>query len=332
MITEEQTVSSEQVLTVKNLHVHYVTDDGTAEAVNGIDFSIKPGETLGLVGESGAGKTTTALSIMRLVPDPPGKIIQGEMLFQGENLLKKSDREMRRIRGNKISMIFQDPMTSLNPVFTIGRQIAENVQLHQVVSQKKAMERAREMLEIVGIPAARVNNYPHEFSGGMKQRVVIAMALACNPALLIADEPTTALDVTIQAQILEIMKRLKEEFNSAMIMISHDLGVVSEISERVAVMYAGDLVEVGDTEEVFDNPKHPYTIGLLNSIPDIDAEREERLKPIDGLMPDAMELPEGCSFNPRCPHVMDRCRREKPPMYDLGDGHTAECFLFSGGK
>ncbi len=325
-------MSNEHVLEIQDLHVHYVTDDGTAEAVNGISLALKPGETLGLVGETGAGKTTTALSIMRLVPDPPGRIVAGDIKFRGESLLAKSEREMRRIRGNSISMIFQDPMTSLNPVFTVGRQIAENVQLHQGVSYNEGLKRAGEMLDVVGIPAKRVDSYPHEFSGGMKQRVVIAMALACNPALLIADEPTTALDVTIQAQILEIMKKLKEEFDSAMVMISHDLGVVAEVAEKVAVMYAGELVETGTLEQVFDAPQHPYTQGLFGSLPDLDRPGKAKLKPIEGLMPDAMELPSGCSFHPRCPHVMERCSLAAPEAYRVGEGHAARCFLYDGGE
>lgn len=318
---------SEYLLELKDLHVHYVTDDGTAEAVNGIDLQLKAGETLGLVGETGAGKTTTALSIMGLVPDPPGRIVSGDILFRGESLLAKTEREMRRIRGNQITIIFQDPMTSLNPVFTVGRQIAENLELHQGLTHTQALTRAGQMLEVVGIPAGRVDNFPHEFSGGMKQRVVIAMALACNPALLIADEPTTALDVTIQAQILEIMKRLKSEFDSAMIMISHDLGVVAEVADRVAVMYAGDIVETGTVEHVFRTPQHPYTVGLIGSLPDIEERGKTRLRPIEGLMPDAMELPSGCSFHPRCPHAMDICPTAKPAMYPVGSGHHSRCYL-----
>ncbi len=320
---------SDNLLEINNLHVHYITDDGTARAVNGIELGIKPGECLGLVGETGAGKTTSALSILRLVPNPPGKVIDGEILFNGENLLKKREREMRKIRGNKISMIFQDPMTSLNPVFTVGRQIAENVSLHQNVSIKKGMERAREMLELVEIPGDRVYDYPHEFSGGMRQRVLIAMALACNPALLIADEPTTALDVTIQAQVLEIIKGLMEKVKTSLLMISHDLGVVAEVSERVAVMYAGQIVEVGPLRSVFNHHKHPYTIGLFGSIPDIDNRESTRLNPTKGLMPDAMELPGGCPFHPRCPEAMTRCSEEEPRPVEVGDGHLVSCFLFS---
>lgn len=322
-------MEGDNVLEVRDLHVHYVTDDGTARAVNGAGFSLKPGETLGIVGETGAGKTTTALAILRLVPDPPGKIVGGEILFRGEDLLAKSEREMRSIRGNKISMIFQDPMTSLNPVFTVGRQIAENVQLHQRLSWKASMNRAAEMLDIVGIPRSRVNNYPSEFSGGMKQRVVIAMALACNPALLIADEPTTALDVTIQAQILEIIRNLNDEFQTAMIMISHDLGVVAEVSDRVAVMYAGELVERGTVDEVFENPSHPYTKGLFGSIPDLEATGRARLTPVSGLMPDAMDIPPGCSFHPRCPAAFDRCPLSSPHAYQVAETHDVKCFLYS---
>lgn len=319
---------SHHLLEIKDLHVHYSTDDGINEAVNGVNLHLNPGETVGLVGESGAGKTTTALSIVRLVPDPPGKIVQGEILFQGENLLHKKESEMRKIRGNKISMIFQDPMTSLNPVFTIGRQIAENVSLHQGVSHKEGIKRAQEMLELVEIPGSRVNDYPHEFSGGMRQRVLIAMALACNPALIIADEPTTALDVTIQAQVLEIVKDLKKKVMTSLIMISHDLGVIAEVSERVAVMYTGILVEVGDLEEIFENPKHPYTLGLFGSIPDIDDRESTRLRPVKGLMPDAMDLPSGCSFHPRCPDVMEECKERRPEAYEITPGHSVSCLKF----
>ncbi len=319
---------SDNILSIKNLHVHYVTDDGTSKAVNGIDLDLKPGETLGLVGETGAGKTTTALSIMRLVPDPPGKVVEGSINFQDEDLLQQKEKDIRKIRGNKISMIFQDPMTSLNPVFTVGRQIAENVSLHQNLSYQDSLKRAKEMLELVGIPPFRVDNYPHEFSGGMKQRVLIAMALACNPALLVADEPTTALDVTIQAQILEIMRDLKKDFDSSIIMISHDLGVVAEVSDKVAVMYAGDIVEIGTLEQIFTSPSHPYTIGLFGSIPDLDNRESTRLKPIKGLMPDPMELPGGCSFHPRCPDVMEKCSREKPAKHQVGEGHQVLCHKF----
>ncbi|SIQ15053.1 peptide/nickel transport system ATP-binding protein [Alkalispirochaeta americana] len=316
------------LLEVQDLHVHYTTDDGTARAVNGIDFSLHRGETLGLVGETGAGKTTTALALLGLVPRPPGKILGGRILFQGENLLEKSEKELRRLRGNQMSIIFQDPMTSLNPLFPAGKQIAENLILHQNLAPKEALRKAGEMLTRVGIPASRSGNYPHEFSGGMKQRVVIAMALACNPALLIADEPTTALDVTIQAQILEILHDLKDEFGLSLLMISHDLGVVADVADRVAVMYAGDIVETGTVDQVFDSPRHPYTTGLLDSLPDIDAPKGESLRPITGLMPDAMDLPRGCSFAPRCPRVMPICHEEKPPSFFPDQGRSVRCFLY----
>ncbi len=318
----------DNLLEINNLHIHYVTDDGTALAVNGIDISLKPGETIGLVGETGAGKTTTALGIMRLVPDPPGKIINGEILFQNEDLVKKQERELRKIRGNKISMIFQDPMTSLNPVFTVGRQIAESVSLHQGMSYNQGINRAKEMLELVEIPPERVHDYPHEFSGGMKQRVLIAMALASDPALLIADEPTTALDVTIQAQVLEIMKELKKKVDTSMIMISHDLGVVAEVSDKVGVMYAGRIIELGSLKQIFQNPKHPYTNGLFGSIPNIIERESTRLNPIKGLMPDAMELPEGCAFHPRCPDVMEKCSQAEPDNIEIENGHFVQCYKY----
>ena len=280
-----------KLLDIKNLEVQYVTDEETVYAVNGIDISLNEGETLGLVGETGAGKTTTALGIMRLVPNPPGKIMGGEIIYEGENLLKLPEEEMRKIRGNKISMIFQDPMTSLNPVMTVGEQIAEVIQIHENITTEESMKKAGEMLELVGIPAARINDFPHQFSGGMKQRVVIAIALACNPKLLIADEPTTALDVTIQAQVLDLMNNLKEKFKTAMILITHDLGVVAQVCDKVAIMYAGEIVESGSLEEIFENTKHPYTLGLFGSIPSLDEERT-RLIPIRGLMPDPTNIPE----------------------------------------
>ena len=278
----EDNTTNDKVLDVKDLVVHYVTDEGTVEAVNNINIDLVEGETLGIVGETGAGKTTTALSILGLVPDPPGKIIQGEIFYKGKNLLEASVEEMRNIRGNQISMIFQDPMTSLNPVLTIGDQIAEGIRIHQDVSEKEAMVEAKRMLEFVGMSGNRAGDYPHQLSGGMKQRVVIAIALACNPNLLIADEPTTALDVTIQAQVLELMRDLKEEFNTAMILITHDLGVVAETCDKVAVMYAGEIIEHATLEQLFDNPKHPYTVGLFGSIPNLE-EDVDRLKPIKGL-------------------------------------------------
>lgn len=318
-----------KLLEIKNLEVQYVADEETVYAVNSIDIALNEGETLGLVGETGAGKTTTALGIMRLVPNPPGKIIGGEIIYEGENLLKLSEEEMRKIRGNKISMIFQDPMTSLNPVMTVGEQIAEVIQIHENTSTEEAMKKAGEMLELVGIPAARIHDFPHQFSGGMKQRVVIAIALACNPKLLIADEPTTALDVTIQAQVLDLMNNLKEKFKTAMILITHDLGVVAQVCDKVAIMYAGEIVESGSLEEIFENTKHPYTLGLFGSIPSLDEERS-RLTPIQGLMPDPTILPKGCKFNPRCPHATDLCRKKIPNAVEVISGHKVKCFIAEG--
>ena len=318
------------LLNIENLTIEYVTEGGAVYAVNDLSLSLGVGETLGLVGETGAGKTTTALGIMRLVPDPPGKIVRGSVNFQGENLLEKSDADMRKVRGNKISMIFQDPMTSLNPVMPVRDQIAEVILLHENIPAKKALEKAEEMLLRVGIRPERAKEYPHQFSGGMRQRVVIAIALACNPQLLIADEPTTALDVTIQAQILEIMTKLKDEFNTAKIMITHDLGIVADICDKVAIMYAGSIVEEGDKYDIFRNPKHPYTIGLFNSIPKIDKD-EKSLKPIKGTMPDPMNLPSGCPFHPRCDHAMPECMEAMPARTPIGaPGHMVRCLLYQG--
>lgn len=318
-----------KLLEIKDLVVHYVTDEGAVEAVNGLDLDLNKGETLGIVGETGAGKTTTALSILRLVPDPPGKIISGEIKFEGENILEYSREQMRNLRGNKISMIFQDPMTSLNPVLTVGEQIAEGIEIHQKLSPKDALEKAKEMLAFVGIPQERAGEYPHQFSGGMKQRVIIAIALACNPTLLIADEPTTALDVTIQAQVLELMRNLKKEFNTAMILITHDLGVVAETCDRVAVMYAGEIIEYATLEQLFEEPKHPYTVGLFGSIPNLE-EDVDRLNPIKGLMPDPTELPSGCTFHPRCPHAEEICSIQEPEVTDLGEKHKVKCLIYQG--
>ncbi|RKD21624.1 ABC transporter ATP-binding protein [Caminicella sporogenes] len=320
---------AKELLNINNLTIHYITDDGTVKAVNGIDIKLNEGETLGLVGETGAGKTTTALGIMRLVPNPPGKIINGSIEFEGRNLLDISEEEMRMIRGNKISMIFQDPMTSLNPVMTVGEQIAEVIEIHQNVSKQEAMKKAEEMLELVGIPATRVNDYPHQFSGGMKQRVIIAIALACNPKLLIADEPTTALDVTIQAQVLDLMNNLKEEFKTAMILITHDLGVVAEVCDKVAIMYAGEIVETASLEQLFENPRHPYTVGLFGSIPNLE-EEVDRLKPIKGLMPDPTNLPKGCKFHPRCPYAKDICSKQEPKITEIENGHKVKCLIYEG--
>ena len=322
------TVNSNNMLEIKNLTIHYVTEDGVVRAVNDLDIAIGKGESIGLVGETGAGKTTTALGILRLVPNPPGKIIGGEIYLDGENILTKTEPEMRKIRGNKVSMIFQDPMTSLNPVMPVRDQIAEVILLHEKMSASQALEKAEEMLMKVGIMPDRAKDYPHQFSGGMRQRVVIAIALACNPELLIADEPTTALDVTIQAQVLELMKALKDEFNTSMIMITHDLGIVAEICDKVAVMYAGSVVEYAEKFELFKNPKHPYTIGLFNSIPDIGAD-VEALKPIKGLMPDPMNLPSGCPFHPRCDKAKPECSDIVPVSYDVGNNHLVKCILYN---
>ena len=313
-------------LEVKNLHVHYITDTALVKAVNGISFSLDKGETLGLVGETGAGKTTTALALLRLVPNPPGKIVGGSILLEGEELLKYKESEMRKLRGNKIAMIFQDPMTSLNPVLPVGDQIAEVIKFHNKgISLADANKRAAAMLETVGIEAGRMGEYPHQFSGGMKQRVVIAIALACNPDILIADEPTTALDVTIQAQVLSLMKKLKKERGTSMIMITHDLGVVAEVCDKVAIMYAGEIVEYGTLDQVYRRPAHPYTKGLFASIPDLH-KHVHRLTPIKGLMPDPSNLPEGCAFCPRCPAAMDKCSKEASQYVEVEPGHMVKCF------
>lgn len=318
---------SKNLLDIKNLTIHYKTDEGTVYAVDDLELSIGYGETLGFVGETGAGKTTTALGIMQLVPNPPGKIIRGEILFEGEDLLKKSEKDMRNIRGGKIAMIFQDPMTSLNPVITVGEQIAEMIRIHEKLSKADALKKAESMLETVGIRKERANDYPHQFSGGMKQRVDIAIALACNPTLLIADEPTTALDVTIQAQVLELMKKLKEQYKTSMIMITHDLGIVAEICDKVAIMYAGSVVEYSDKRALFLNPLHPYTNGLFNSIPDLDNDQEE-LEVIMGLTPDPTNLPTGCPFHPRCPKAMPKCSTKKPSKIQVEKGHFVSCFIY----
>ena len=287
------------LLEIKDLYVQYTADGRAVEAVNGITITVKKGDTLGLVGETGAGKTTTALAIMGLVPDPPGKVTSGEILLNGENLLQKSAKDMRTIRGKDIAMIFQDPMTSLNPVLPVGDQIREVILLHEKLSKAEATHKACQMLELVGIPAERYDEYPHQFSGGMKQRVIIAIALACNPKLLIADEPTTALDVTIQAQVLEMMRDLKEKYGTAMILITHDLGVVAEVCNNVAIMYAGQIVESGTLDDIYSDPQHPYTIGLFRSIPDLTS-KQRRLEIIPGIMPDPSNLPKGCNFCTRC--------------------------------
>lgn len=315
----------ENLIEVKGLDIQYVVEGGVVHAVNGVNFSIGKAQTLGLVGETGAGKTTTALGILNLVPDPPGKIVGGEILYRGEDLLKLPAAKMRAIRGSEISMIFQDPMTALNPVHTVGDQIAEVVQLHRDCSRAEAWERAVEMLAKVGITADRARDYPHQFSGGMRQRVVIAIALACEPSLLIADEPTTALDVTIQAQVLEMINMLKHENNTSMLMITHDLGIVAETCDYVAIMYAEEIIEYGDLEAIFDHTGHPYTVGLFGSIPRLDLD-VERLEPVPGLMPDPGDLPSGCSFHPRCPYATERCREQTPPNTEVSPGHFVRCF------
>ena len=318
------------LLEVRNLRTHFFTEDGVVPAVDGVDFSLKPGQTLGIVGESGCGKSITSMSVMRLIPNPPGKIVEGEIIFDKKDLLNLSDAEMRRIRGNEISMIFQEPMTSLNPVFTIGSQIMEAIMLHQKLDKKAAREKCIEMLKLVGIPRADevVDDYPHQFSGGMRQRVMIAMALSCNPKLLIADEPTTALDVTIQAQILELMKELKEKLNTAIMLITHDLGVVAEMADHIIVMYAGRVVEEGTALDIFDDPKHPYTIGLLNSKPNLN-RTSTRLDVIPGSVPNPLAIPDGCAFNPRCPHAMDICGNKMPHLDNIAQGRKVRCWLYN---
>jgi oligopeptide transport system ATP-binding protein len=326
------TTNDDILIEVKGLKTHFFTDEGVSPAVDGVDYSVKKGETLGVVGESGCGKSVMALSILRLIPDPPGKIVAGDIRFEGQSLLKLTPNEMRKIRGNKISMIFQEPMTSLNPVYTIGNQISETLTLHQGLTNKEALERSIEMLKLVGIPspARRVTEYPHQLSGGMRQRAMIAMALACNPSLLIADEPSTALDVTIQAQILDLMGSLKEELNTAIILITHDLGVVAESAARVVVMYAGKIVEDADVYQIFEAPLHPYTEGLLQSIPRIDlsAKKKQRLQEISGVVPIPSRLPKGCHFHPRCPRVMDICSQEAPELTLEQNSHKVRCWLY----
>ncbi len=312
------------ILQVKNLHVHYITDEEEVFAVNGISFDLNEGDSIGLVGETGAGKTTTAMAIMQLVPDPPGVITKGEIYFKGRNLILNTDKENEKIRGNGISMIFQDPMTALNPTMTIGDQLIEVLRRHNKMTKEEARKRCIEVLEMVGVKAERFGDYPHQFSGGMKQRVVITMALLCNPDLLIADEPTTALDVTIQAQVLDIMMNLKEKFQMGLIMITHDLGVVAETCDKVAIVYAGEIVETGTVEEVYLNPRHPYTCGLFDSIPKLD-EDSTKLVPIDGMTPNMAEPPMGCYFHPRCKYCQDICKTQSPAM--TGGSHRFKCFF-----
>ena len=318
------------VLDIKDLVVHYETEDSDVHAVNGIDIAIGKQRTLGLVGETGAGKTTTALSIMNLVPDPPGVIKSGSITLEGKDVLKMSDAELEAMRGNDVAMIFQDPMTALNPVMTVGEQIAESLELHQNLKPEEALEKAKEMLKLVGIAETRANDYPHQFSGGMKQRVVIAIALACSPKLLIADEPTTALDVTIQAQVLELMKDLINNRDMSMLMITHSLGIVAEICDDMAVMYAGRIVEKGTVDDVFNSMRHPYTEGLFNSLPNLK-EQGEMLEPIKGLMPDPADLPPGCTFSPRCPYATEACSASVPTLQSV-DGsstHFVACHAYA---
>ena len=319
------------LLEIKDLTVHYRAHDTVVKAVNGVSLSIEKGQTLGLVGETGAGKTTTALSILRLLSEPPAEICGGQILLNGRDLLQMKDSELRKIRGNEISMIFQDPMTALNPIMRVGDQIAEVIELHQKCSKQESVEKSLAMLELVGIRPERSTDYPHQFSGGMKQRVVIAMALACNPTLLLADEPTTALDVTIQAQVLDMMNDLKQKLGTSVLMITHDLGIVAECCDKVAIMYAGEIVEYGDLRQIYRETAHPYTKGLFGSLPSLD-KKAERLQPIAGLMPDPAQLPAGCKFHPRCPRCTEKCRSVEPETIDLGGGHLVKCHLCGTGE
>jgi oligopeptide transport system ATP-binding protein len=319
------------LLDVKGLQTEFHTAEGVVHAVNGVSYHLDEGETLGIVGESGCGKSVSALSIMRLIPHPPGRIVAGEVLFEGRDLLKLNDEEMRRVRGRKIAMVFQDPMTSLNPVLTIHQQIAEALTLHMGLSNSQARKRTIELLDLVGIPdpPRRLDDYPHQFSGGMRQRVMIAMALSCNPRLLIADEPTTALDVTIQAQIVELVTRLQKEFHMAIIWITHDLGVVARLVDRVVVMYAGRIIEEANVDEIFDNPRHPYTLGLLGSVPRLDEERRDILQPIEGMPPDLTQVVSACPFEPRCRYAIGRCTQEEPPLLAVNGGHhRSACWVW----
>jgi oligopeptide transport system ATP-binding protein len=318
------------VLEVRSLKTQFKTQDGVVKAVDDVSFYVMPGETLGVVGESGCGKSMTGLSIMRLIPSPPGKIVSGEIYFNGDDILRMTDEQVRSIRGNDIAMIFQDPMTSLNPVLTINRQISEALQLHMGMNKSQARERTIELLKMVGIPNAeeRVDQYPHQFSGGMRQRVMIAMALSCNPKLLIADEPTTALDVTIQAQILDLMRTLQMERDTGVILVTHSMGVVAGMADRIQVMYAGHIVETASTEEIFANPRHPYTVGLLKSIPRLDAMRKEKLEPIRGLPPDLIDLPDMCPFVPRCNYAREKCEQKNPPLLEVNPGHWSACWFW----
>jgi oligopeptide transport system ATP-binding protein len=316
------------LLQVRDLKTYFFTDDGVVKAVDTVSYEVQAGEIVGLVGESGCGKTVSALSILRLIPNPPGRIIGGDILFEGEDLLKADEAEIRDIRGHRIAMIFQEPMTSLNPVLTIGRQLTESLELHLKMDRSASTRRAVELMEMVGIPEAkgRIHDYPHQFSGGMRQRVMIAMALSCNPKLLLADEPTTALDVTIQAQILELLTKLTRDLGTAVIIITHNLGVVARYADRVYVMYAGKIVETAPARELYGNPRHPYTLGLLKSVPRLDQVRKDRLEPIEGFPPDLIHMPEGCYFRPRCKFAVDRCQQESPPLQVVSSIHQSACW------
>ena len=318
-----------ELICVKDLRTSFFTPDGEVKAVDGVSFEIEEGKTLGLVGESGCGKSVTALSILRLVPFPPGRVVGGEILYRGRDLLKLNGEEMRKIRGNEISMIFQEPMTSLNPVFTIGNQIGEAIRLHQGLGKKETRKKTIEMLRLVKIadPETRVDDYPHQLSGGMRQRVMIAMALSCNPSLLIADEPTTALDVTIQAQILELMKELKDRLGMSLLLITHDLGVVAEQADEVAIMYAGKIVEQATAKAIFNRPLHPYTVGLLNSLPRVGANKKKRLEAIPGMVPSPLELPSGCRFRDRCPRAAGICAEGEPQLVNKEQDHWVSCYF-----
>ncbi|GAB4505992.1 MAG: ABC transporter ATP-binding protein [Anaerolineales bacterium] len=317
------------ILEVKGLKTQFFTQDGIVNAVNGISYTLDEGETLGIVGESGCGKSVSVLSVMRLIPQPPGKIVGGQVIFEGRDLLKLSEDEMRQVRGNKISMVFQDPMTSLNPVLTIARQMTEGMELHLGLDHQQARKRAIELLEMVNIPQAkdRIDDYPHQFSGGMRQRVMIAMGLSCNPQVLIADEPTTALDVTIQAQILDLVRDLKQKIGMAIIWITHDLGIVAGLADRVLVMYAGYIIESAPVKEIYADPRHPYTLGLLGSIPRLDAERKKKLTPIEGLPPDLIDPPPGCPFAPRCRFAIEQCLVENPTLQPVALNHHVACWV-----
>jgi len=322
------TVNGEKVLEVKDLRTYFYTEDGEVKAVDGLRYEVRRGESVGLVGESACGKSVSALSIMRLIPYPPGIIVGGEIIFKGQDLLQVSETEMRHIRGNRIGMIFQEPMTSLNPVLTISRQLSESLELHRDMDKKTAAEEAVKLLQLVGLPDAesRVGDYPHQFSGGMQQRIMIAIALSCNPELLIADEPTTSVDVTVQAQLLELLDNLRAQFGTAIVTITHNLGIVARYTDRVNVMYAGRLVEIAPTDILYAEPKHPYTMGLLASVPRLDLPRDRKISVVDGLPPNLARLPRGCAFAPRCYLANDECRKERPELEKVGEDHYSACF------